>query len=229
VGGKTMVYALTAPDRAREGIRQLEKAMDGPQMDQALNQLTLCHAFLGNEEEALKLLAKGIEAGLLLAVYTQIGPVLKPLRSSPRFQELRQRILGDAAPVETPRRKYKKTLLAPEEVDRYKEQLTKLMAKEQPFLDPDLSLRQLAGKMDLPPNYLSQLLNEGFDQNFAEYINNYRVETFKAKVTDPDLQHLNLLGLAYESGFNSKTTFNTFFKKATGITPATYRKQALSK
>ncbi len=229
VGGKTMVYALTAPDRAREGIRQLEKAMDGPQMDQALNQLTLCHAFLGNEEEVLKLLAKGIEAGLLLAVYTQIGPVLKPLRSSPRFQELRQRILGDAAPVETPRRKYKKTLLAAEEVDRYKEQLTKLMAKEQPFLDPDLSLRQLAEIMDFPPNYLSQLLNEGFDQNFAEYINNYRVETFKAKVADPDLQHLNLLGLAYESGFNSKTTFNTFFKKATGITPATYRKQALSK
>lgn len=229
VGGKAMVYALTEPDRAREEMRILEEAMDGPQMERALNQLALCHALLGNTKETLNLLEQGIETRQLMIVYTQISPALKPLRSLPRFQELRQRVLGSATPAKTPRRKYKKTLLAPEEVDRYKEQLTRLMEKEQPFLDPDLSLRQLADQMDLPPNYLSQLLNEGFDQNFAEYINNYRVETFKTKVIDPAFQHLNLLGLAYESGFNSKTTFNTFFKKATGITPASYRKRAMNK
>jgi len=95
------------------------------------------------------------------------------------------------------------------------------------FLNADLSLRDLAGHLDLPPNYVSQLLNEGFDQNFSEYVNTYRLEAFRAKVVAPDLQHLTLLGLAYESGFNSKTVFNTFFKKAMGMTPAAYRKQLL--
>ncbi len=101
------------------------------------------------------------------------------------------------------------------------------MEEERPYLRPDLSLRELAGLLDLPHNYLSQLLNEGFGQNFAEYVNTYRLSTFKAMVVDPAFQHLTLLGLAYESGFNSKTSFNTFFKKAMGITPAAYRKQVL--
>jgi adenylate cyclase len=83
--------------------------------------------------------------------------------------------------------------------------------------------------MELPPNYLSQLLNAGFEQNFAEYVNSYRLEDFKRKLSDPAFQHLTLLGLAYESGFNSKTSFNTFFKKTTGTTPAAYRKQQLKK
>jgi len=66
--------------------------------------------------------------------------------------------------------------------------------------------------MEVPPNHLSQLLNEGFDKNFSEFVNSYRLETFKPKVADPSLQHLTILGLAYESSFNSKTVFNTFFK-----------------
>ncbi|WP_020570172.1 helix-turn-helix domain-containing protein [Neolewinella persica] len=229
VGGKAMVHALTEPDRAQEGIRQLEKAMGGPQMDQALNQLTLCHTLLGNKEEALKLLAQGIEARLLLAVYTQIGPVLKPLRSEPRFQELRQRVLENTSPPETTQRKYKKALLSTEEISRYKLRLTQVMEEERPYLRPDLSLRELAGRLDLPHNYLSQLLNEGFGQNFAEYVNTYRLSAFKSKVVNPAFKHLTLLGLAYESGFNSKTSFNTFFKKATGLTPAAYRKKRLKK
>lgn len=227
VGGKTMVYALTAPEKTPEGMRLLEEAMDGPQMDRAMNLLTLCHALLGNTEEALNLLERGIEMKQLLIVYTQIGPVLKPLRSAPRFQELRQRVLGETLPTETTQRKYKKALLSAEEIDRYKHKLTQLMEEEEPFLNPDLSLRELAGRMDLPPNYLSQLLNEGFGQNFSEYINTYRVKAFETKVVDPDLQHLTLLGLAYDCGFNSKTSFNTFFKKAMGITPAAYRKKML--
>ena len=81
--------------------------------------------------------------------------------------------------------------------------------------------------MDIPPNELSQLLNEGFQQNFSEFVNGYRLKTFKNKVADPKLQHLTLLALAYESGFNSKTVFNTFFKKKMGMTPRTYWKQVI--
>ena len=63
------------------------------------------------------------------------------------------------------------------------------MADEKPYLDPNLTLRGLAQIMEIPPNHLSQLLNEGFDKNFAEYINSYRVETFKLKAADPEQQH----------------------------------------
>ncbi len=229
LGGITMVYALTATHQAQAGLEQLERALDGPQMDRAMNLLPLCHTLLGNEAEALDLLEKGVDMRLPMMVYTQIHPMLKTLRDLPRFQELTQRILGQSPLVSSPPRKYKKALLDQEDTDRYKIELDQLMEKEQLFLEPDLSLRRLAERLDLPPNYLSQLLNEGFGQNFAEYVNTYRVAAFKDKVIDPAYQHLTLLGLAYESGFNSKTTFNTFFKKVAGMTPATYRKEQLSR
>lgn len=227
IGGTTMVYALTDPDKVGEGLELLEQGLEGPQMDRALNLLTLCHALLGNTEEALQLLDRAIELRLPLTVYTQIDPILKPLRQLPRFQELSQQIFGDYPLPEPPQRKYKKSLLDQEEITQYKARLTQLMEGKELFLIADLSLRDLAGHLDLPPNYVSQLLNEGFDQNFSEYVNTYRLAAFQAKVGDPDFQHLTLLGLAFESGFNSKTVFNTFFKKAMGMTPAAYRKQLL--
>lgn len=227
LGGITMVYALTDPGRAQAGVKRLEQALEGPQMDRAINLLPLCHTLLGNETEALDLLEKGVDLRLPMMVYTQIHPILKPLRGLPRFRELTQRIFGQSPLITSPARKYKKALLDQDEIDRYKTEMDRLMGKEQLFLEPDLSLRRLAEWLDLPPNYLSQLLNEGFGQNFAEYVNTYRVAAFKDKVTDPAYQHLTLLGVAYESGFNSKTTFNTFFKKVMGMTPAAYRKEQL--
>ncbi|MTB51015.1 helix-turn-helix domain-containing protein [Lewinella sp. W8] len=228
VSGETMFYALTAPEQALEGLEKLTAALDGALIDQALNYLTLCHALLGNTEKTLQLLEQGINARLPMVVYTQIDPILKPIRALPEFQGLSARIFGSDPVLDTPQNKYKKNLLSSEEIDRYKQQLTKLMERDAPYLDAELSLRNLADRMELPPNYLSQLLNAGFGQNFAEYVNTYRLEYFKSRLGDPAFQHLTLLGLAYESGFNSKTSFNTFFKKATGTTPAAYRKQQLN-
>ncbi|MEM6771854.1 MAG: helix-turn-helix domain-containing protein [Bacteroidota bacterium] len=192
-----------------------------------MNLLPLCHTLLGDEASALEILEKGVELRLPMMVYTQVHPMLKPLRRLPRFQELTKRIFGRPPLLDTEPRKYKKALLNQGEIDRYKTLLDQLMEQEQPFLAPDLSLRRLAERLDLPPNYLSQLLNEGFGQNFAEYVNSYRVRAFQEKVVDQNFKHLTLLGLAYECGFNSKTVFNTFFKKMTGLTPAAYRKQRL--
>jgi AraC-like DNA-binding protein len=76
--------------------------------------------------------------------------------------------------------------------------------------------------MNLPPNHMSQLLNEGFSQNFADHINSYRLEEFKLKLTANRSHQLTLMALAYDSGFNSKTVFNTFFKRKLGITPKAY-------
>ena len=81
--------------------------------------------------------------------------------------------------------------------------------------------------LNVPPNQLSQVLNEGFDQNFAEFVNTYRLEMFKSKVADPNQRQLTIPALAYESGFNSKTVFNTFFKKMMGQTPRAYWKSVV--
>jgi len=70
---------------------------------------------------------------------------------------------------------------------------------------------------------LSWLPNEQTGKNFNTFISHYRTEYFKTLAVDPDNSHISIIGLAYESGFNSKTVFNTFFKKETGMTPKEYR------
>jgi adenylate cyclase len=226
-GGLALAHAALGNfAEAKKGIAELEQALQTPQMERAMNQLILCHTVLGNHEKALDLIAEGIQLKLMLIVYMPIDPMLKPLRTYPRFYELMQPILGEKTGTDSPERKYKKSLLDSPDLKKYKQQLEQLMDGEKPYLDPDLTLRSLAEMLDLPPNYLSQLLNEGFDQNFAEYVNSYRLETFKTKAADPANAHLTLLGLAYESGFNSKSVFNSFFKKTMGLTPRAWVKKA---
>jgi TolB-like protein/AraC-like DNA-binding protein len=109
--------------------------------------------------------------------------------------------------------------LSKNEIENYLEQLDELVKVDEIYLDPSISLRHLAGKLELHPNKLSWLINEKIGKNFNEYINTFRLITFKEKALNPKNSHLTLLGLAYESGFNSKTAFNAFFKKIEGITP----------
>ncbi|MEO0788987.1 MAG: helix-turn-helix domain-containing protein [Bacteroidota bacterium] len=227
LGGITMAYEVIDPERARMGIRTLEKELDGPQLDRALNALLMCQTLLGNTEKALDLLERCIQMRLPMMVYTQISPILKPLRGLERFQKLSEQIFGSYPLVDIPKRKYKKSLFNAEELTIQQQKLSRYMEQEEPYLDAGLSLRDLAAKLDMPSNYLSQLLNEGFGQNFSEFVNGYRLADFKSKVVDRQYSHLTLLGLAYESGFNSKTVFNTYFKKAEGVTPAAYRKKMM--
>ena len=121
----------------------------------------------------------------------------------------------------------KKSLLNEGLLEKYQAQLKRMMSEEKPYLDLGLTLRGLGHTLNIPANQLSQLLNEGFNKNFAEYINSYRIKHFKSIVTDPSQRHMTLLSLAYESGFNSKTVFNTFFKRMEGKTPKEYWKEVV--
>ncbi|MEZ4962901.1 MAG: helix-turn-helix domain-containing protein [Saprospiraceae bacterium] len=225
-GGLALAHAaLGNIAEAKTGMAELEEALQTPQMERAMSQLILCHTVLGNHEKALDLIAEGMQLRLMMIVYMPIDPMLKTLRAYPRFYELMQPILGEKTQPEQPERKYKKSLLDEADLTKYKRQLEQLMTDEKPYLDPDLTLRSLADMLDLPPNYLSQLLNEGFDKNFSEYVNSFRLEDFKTRAADPANSHLTLLGLAYESGFNSKTVFNAFFKKMEGMTPRAWVKK----
>jgi len=91
------------------------------------------------------------------------------------------------------------------------------------YQDPDLNLSSLAEKLGLGPHELSRIVNTVLKKSFNDFINEYRVADFVQKMQDPAYDHITLLGIAYESGFNSKSTFNRTFKQMTGKSPAEYK------
>jgi AraC-like DNA-binding protein len=123
------------------------------------------------------------------------------------------------------KKKYIKSGLTEDISKVYHQQLTQLVHTEKLFLDPELTLSDLASHLDIHTNYLSQIINEQEGVTFYEYINNLRIEEFKRLVQKPENQKYTLLALAYDAGFNSKTSFNRNFKKNTNLSPSEYLKQ----
>ncbi len=101
--------------------------------------------------------------------------------------------------------------------------LKEAVAANRLYEDPELTLATLAVKLRIPPHDLSRIINMGQEKNFSDFINEFRVREIARKMQDPANDQLTLLGIAYESGFNSKTTFNRVFKEMTGKTPAEYK------
>ena len=96
--------------------------------------------------------------------------------------------------------------------------------EEKPYLNPELNLSILAELLDMKPKQVSLKINQNFSKNFYDLINFYRVKEFQECVKSNNNQKLSLLGLAYNCGFNSKSTFNSVFKKQTKLTPTQYIK-----
>jgi len=109
--------------------------------------------------------------------------------------------------------------------DNYHQQLLKLMSEDRLFENVDLTLNQLAEKLQISSGYLSQIIKEKEGKNLFEFVNYYRVEAVKEKLTEQKHQNLTLMGIAMESGFNSKSTFHSVFKKFTGQTPSSFKNQ----
>lgn len=101
------------------------------------------------------------------------------------------------------------------------------MENNKPFLDPELTLTELAKGLNISRSQLSQLINDGIGDNFYDFVNKYRVEQVKKLMTDPQMKNYNLFGIALEAGFKSKSTFNLIFKRFTGLTPTEFRKNLL--
>ena len=100
-----------------------------------------------------------------------------------------------------------------------------LMEREKLYQETELTLQQLADKLQLPTYQVSQAINEGMKRNFYDLVNSYRVEEAKRLLLDPKNTNYTILSVGFEAGFNSKTTFNTVFKKFTGRTPTEFRDQ----
>ncbi len=108
----------------------------------------------------------------------------------------------------------------PAELEPWRDKLLGLMASEQPWLEPELTLTELAQRLRTTPNVLSKVINAGCGQNFNDFVNSYRVQEARRKLADPRFAHYSLVGVALESGFNSKSTFNRVFKKLLGQAPS---------
>lgn len=118
--------------------------------------------------------------------------------------------------------------LSKEQIINLSLQLSLLMENEKIFLDNDLNLPTVAEKLGISIHEASFLINETTKDNFYNFINKYRIEEAKRLLTSSKIDEFNILGIAFASGFNSKTAFNTTFKKLVGISPSQYSKEQKS-
>jgi len=105
----------------------------------------------------------------------------------------------------------------------WKVKIDRLMQENQPYLQPELTLADLARQLKTNASILSGVINSVYKKNFNDFVNEYRVEEFKKQIQNPQNKHLTLLAVAFNCGFNSKSTFNRAFKNATGFTPKAFQ------
>ncbi|WP_340202452.1 helix-turn-helix domain-containing protein [Ascidiimonas sp. W6] len=115
-----------------------------------------------------------------------------------------------------------------EEIRQLKMLLEKTISENQLYLNPTLSLQELASEIGIGATKLSNLINSHYHQNFYDFVNSYRLKHFIEKLKNQEHKEHTLLGLAYEVGFNSKTTFNKSFKQVYQCTPSQYVNQIAS-
>jgi AraC-like DNA-binding protein len=115
--------------------------------------------------------------------------------------------------------------VAPVVVPEYLVRVVEALEKEQLYKDPNLTLDTLARHVGLTANVVSQTINAGLKQSFYDVLNGYRLEEVKQRLLTDDARRLTVLALAFDAGFNSKTTFNRVFKEKTGLTPKEYQKK----
>ncbi len=120
--------------------------------------------------------------------------------------------------------KYAKSGLTSNQIDQIENDLKNSMEKDALFLNPDISLPELASMLEVKAPYLSQVINQRFQTNFFDFINHYRVEEVKKRMADSAYRHLSLLGIALDCGFKSKSSFNKSFKRTTGQTPSDFKR-----
>jgi len=122
-------------------------------------------------------------------------------------------------------KRYEKSGLSEEKVAESLKNLQQLMEQEKPYLNPNLTLNDLSSKLDISGHNLSEILNTQLNQNFFDFINQYRINEVKKYLEDGSKDHLTLLSIALDAGFNSKSGFNLVFKKFMNITPSEYRQK----
>ena len=125
--------------------------------------------------------------------------------------------------------KYKSSNLKPELIEKYKKALIQAMEKEKLFMDSRLSIHNVSKKLNIPRQYISEVLNLHLNKSFQDFVNEYRVKAFVKNLQNNQYANYTLFGIATEVGFSSKSSFNATFKKVKGITPTQFKNSIAKK
>ena len=165
----------------------------------------------------------------IMAIFVQIVAVtasrnpeklFPPIVSDPQTN-------GSHPPIPEPdaqKEKYQNSALSKDIAQNYLDALIHLMETKRPYLNSELKLTDLAAMLGISPHNLSQILNQELKQPFYEFVNQYRINAAKAMMLNPEYQQFTILAIAYDAGFNTKSSFNRAFKECTGMTPSAYQK-----
>jgi AraC-like DNA-binding protein len=132
-------------------------------------------------------------------------------------------IIAETMESEQTSAKYERSGLTGAAAEQHLRALLASMESEHLYRNSTLTLTELAEHLSVSPHNLSEVINTRLGKNFYDLVNGYRLEEVKQDLTDPAKQHLKILSLAFDAGFNSKATFNTLFKERTGMTPSEFR------
>ena len=169
-------------------------------------------------------ISKGINSGLLIfQLFITCWYLLKALNNPGLFRNIDSKLKlvsdiilenKDSKPLAGNEKKQDETL----------SKLQQFMIAEKPFLNPSLTIQDISNKIQIPTRELSILINHQLDQHFYDFVNSFRIECAMGILKDDSKSKVTILEILYEVGFNSKSSFNTAFKKHTGSTPTNYRK-----
>jgi AraC-like DNA-binding protein len=155
----------------------------------------------------------GLSTGFMyfLTIKGKLTPQIYQLRMIRELEE-------EQSPLED-----KKDRVVSEELKEIAHKIEQVMVEEKLYLEEGLSVKDLAETVNIQPYLISQAINNSLGKNFYDLVNGYRIEEAKKLILDENLNHLSMIGIAFEAGFSSKTAFNIAFKKFTGLTPREYK------
>ncbi len=130
-----------------------------------------------------------------------------------------------AIPKQIPGKSYSTSALSDQEIHVLSIKIKNIIIEEHMHRDPQLRLADLAKASGISPNQISQIISQGMRTNFHSLINGLRIEEVKKRLSDPKYRNQSILSIAFESGFNSKSTFNKIFKSVEGKSPSAFRRE----
>jgi AraC-like DNA-binding protein len=130
--------------------------------------------------------------------------------------------------TDSKRRSYQKTFLDPVERELINQKLTVIMLEEKPYLESEITISELAARLGISVNKLSRVINEDHHHNFFDFINTYRVNEVKQLLISSKTNDSKIESIAYDCGFNSKSSFYSIFKKHTHLTPTEFKEKSLA-
>jgi len=223
-GGMGMAYALLGNVVEAEKCLELANENDSRiHLSYKENPNVIINFLLGRYDIGFKHLQKDIKEKRWYLRFYKTNPFFDFISEDERAQGL-SNMLIESVDINNIKTKYSKSGLDDSEIAIIDSQLNAYFFEEKPYLDANLSLTGLAKSLNISANNLSQVINSQKKKNFFDFVNTYRIEAIIEKLKNSENKKYTLLSLAYEVGFNSKSTFNASFKKLMGKTPSDYLK-----